>query len=401
MKFAHQFAKAIELQTPKTTFDKVIQPHTPLKIGIVSADFCQHVVCYFIENVLSQIRSNDALRSRLKLVAYANQSEEDDATRRLQGHFDLWRQVDKLNDDALAEQINQDQIDILIDLSGHTKGNRLPVFAKQAAPLQVSWLGYWGTTGLTSIDYVLADPICVPANEESLFLEKIWRLPHLRYCVAALENSPEVNSLPCIKNQNIVFGCYQFTRKINHGVLRCWSQILAACPHARLHIQSFSLDKPELKNQFRKRLIEAGINPESVELIGGVSYSQYLQSYADIDIVLDTFPYPGGTTTAQALWMGVPTITLATAGMLGRQGEALLVNAGLPNWVAQSEDEYVQKAINWGNADTAQRQDLANLRTSLRECVIQTPVFDAQKFAVDFVEALYGMWNEKYPQAKV
>jgi len=248
---------------------------------------------------------------------------------------------------------------------------------------------------------VLADPICVPTNEESLFLEKIWRLPHLRYCVAPLENAPEVSALPCIQNHNIIFGCYQFTRKINHGVLRCWSKILAACPHARLHIQSFSLDKPELKDQFRKRLIDAGINPESVELVGGVSYSQYLQSYAEIDIVLDTFPYPGGTTTAQALWMGVPTITLATAGMLGRQGEALLVNAGLPEWVAQSEDEYVQKAIHWGNSDINQRQDLADLRTSLRTRVVDTPVFDAKKFAVDFVDALYGMWNEKYPQAKV
>jgi protein O-GlcNAc transferase len=398
MKFVRQFAKAIEIQTPKVMPHKITQPHTPLRVGIVSADFCQHVICYFIENVLSQIKSIKQLQSRLTLVAYSNQSVIDEATHRLQGHFDLWRQVNQFSDDTLAELIKQDQIDILIDLSGHTKGNRLSVFARKAAPLQISWLGYWGTTGLTSIDYVLADPISVPANEEYLFLEKIWRLPNLRYCVSTLNDAPDVMPTPCIRHQNIVFGCYQFARKINQGVMRCWSQILAASPLARLRIQSYSLSKPELKAQFIQRLIDAKIDLERVELIEGGSYDQYLQSYADVDIVLDTFPYPGGTTTAQALWMGVPTITLASTGMLGRQGEALMINAGLSDWVARSEDEYVKKAIAWANADMDKRQELATLRKNLRERVIQTPVFNAEKFAVNFVDAMYGMWSEKYPQ---
>jgi protein O-GlcNAc transferase len=400
MKFVRQFAKAIELQTPKVTTHKVTQQHTPLRIGIVSADFCQHVICYFIENVLEQIKNNPQLRSQLILIAYSNQSVVDQATLRLQDHFDLWRQVNQFNDDTMAEQIIQDQVDILIDLSGHTKGNRLAVFAKKAAPLQISWLGYWGTTGLTSIDYVLADPISVPANEEYLFLEKIWRLPDLRYCVSTLNDAPDVMPAPCIRNQNIVFGCYQFARKINQGVMRCWSQILAASPLARLRIQSFSLNKPELKTQFIQRLIESKIDLDRVELIAGGSFDQYLQSYADIDIVLDTFPYPGGTTTAQALWMGVPTITLASTGMLGRQGEAILINAGLSEWVTRSEDEYVQQAIAWANADADKRQELAILRANLRENVVQTPVFNAQKFAIHFVDAMHEMWNEKFPQVK-
>ncbi|MDE2421825.1 MAG: tetratricopeptide repeat protein [Gammaproteobacteria bacterium] len=401
MKFVHQFAQAIDLQTPKVTSKQIGKPHTPLRIGIVSADFYQHVVCYFIENVLSQIKNDEQLRDRLTLVAYSNQSVEDEATRRLQGHFDLWRKVNELNDDALAEQIKQDEIDILIDLSGHTKDNRLPVFARKAAPLQVSWLGYWGTTGLTSIDYVLADPISVPANEEYLFIEKIWRLPHLRYCVSTLKDAPEVSPPPCTSNQHITFGCYQFTRKINQGVLHCWAQILAACPQARLRVQSFSLDKTELKEQFIQRLIAANIDPNRVELIGGITYSEYLESYANIDIVLDTFPYPGGTTTAQALWMGVPTITLATTGMLGRQGEALLINAGLTDWVAYSEQEYVQKAIAWGNANTQKRDELTALRMNLRTQVAKTPIFDAQTFAINFVDSLYAMWDEKSQQINI
>lgn len=398
MKFVRQFAQAIDIQTPKSVSKHIGKPHTPLRIGIVSADFYQHVVCYFIENVLSQIRNNEQLRNRLTLVAYSNQTIEDEATHRLQNHFDLWRKVNKLSDDELAEQIKQDEIDILIDLSGHTKDNRLPVFARKAAPLQVSWLGYWGTTGLTSIDYVLADPICVPTTEEYLFLEKVWRLPHLRYCVSPLTDAPDVSPSPCTLRSDIVFGCYQFTRKINQGVLNCWSKILAACPLARLRIQSFSLDKIELKEQFLQRLIDAKIDPNRVELIGGVTYTQYLASYADIDIILDTFPYPGGTTTAQALWMGVPTITLATIGMLGRQGEALLVNAGLSDWVARSEAEYVEKSIIWGNANREKREELSALRMSLRTDVVNTPVFNAQRFAIDFVDSLYAMWDDKYPQ---
>jgi protein O-GlcNAc transferase len=400
MKFVHQFSKAIELQIPKVASKKAVQQHTPLRIGIISSDFCLHVVYYFIEHILAQIKSNAQLKSQVTLVAYANQSIEDDGTRRLQSYFDLWRRVDQLSDDTLVAQINQDQIDILIDLSGHTKGNRLPVFARKSAPLQISWLGYWGTTGLTSIDYVLADPITVPVSEEYLFLEKIWRLPNLRYCIAPFHDAPEVTPPPCIHNQHIIFGCYQFTRKINLGVLRCWSQILAASPLARLRVQSFSLDKIELKEKFIQRLVNCGIDPDRVELVGGIAYDQYLQSYADVDIVLDTFPYPGGTTTAQALWLGVPTITLATTGMLGRQGEALLVNAGLSDWVAYSEEEYVQKAITWADSDMNKRQELATLRASLRDSVAQTPVFDAQTFTVNFVDAMYAMWNEKYPQSK-
>ena len=400
MKYVRQFGVAVAQQTPAVLSTKNVEPHAPLRIGIVSADFCQHIVYYFIENVLAQIKQNEQHRSRLTLVAYANQSIHDTATEQLRHHFDVWRQVDMLSDASLAEQISQDNIDILIDLSGHTKGNRLPVFARKPAPLQISWLGYWGSTGLTSIDYVLADPICVPVDEEHLFLEKIWRLPHLRYCVSIPTDTPAVSPPPCTQNQHIVFGCYQFVRKINNGVLSCWSNILMACPLARLRIQSFSLDKPELREQFIQRLIEAGIDQERVELIGGMSTADYLKSYAEVDILLDTFPYPGGTTTAQALWMGVPTLTLATQWMLGRQGQALMLNAGLPDWVAHTEDEYVKKAINWASADQNKRQELANLRASLRETVAQSPVFNAKEFTSNFVEAMYAMWNERCEKTK-
>ena len=372
-----------------------LKPHSPLRIGFVSSDFCDHPVGYFLESTFEQICRDPQLREELTLVAYANQSEHDDYTQRLQSRFDLWRRVDEWSDDVLFEHIKQDRIDILIDLSGHTQGGRLSIFAKKPALLQVSWIGYWGSTGLAAMDYVLADPVSVPVDEENWFVEKVWRLPHLRYCFSIPPKAPEVSALPCIQKQGITFGCYQNLIKINDQVLMHWAKILNACPNANLRIQAHDFNKQTSKDRFVERMTQVGLDVNRVKLVGGMTIEQYLESYSEVDILLDTFPYPGGTTTAEALWMGVPTLTLSSTGMLGRQGEALMVNAGLSDWVAYSEEEYVKKAITWGNADLTQRQMLAKLRTEMREQVKESPVFNAKQFAGDFVDALYGMWKEK------
>lgn len=388
-----QFGRVLNQNTQPPQF--TIQPHTPLRIGIVSADLCSHVVSRFLESTLVQLRVDPSLNHKITLVAYANQAIHDEYTERLHSQFHLWRQVLGWSDELLIDQIKQDQIDILIDLSGHTQGNRLSVFAKKAAPVQVSWLGYWGSTGLSAIDYILADPICVPSEEEYLYTEKIWRLPALRYCFTPIEQSPEVVAAPCTKIPAFVFGSYQKTTKINDHVLKLWAKILNSCPDARLRIQSMNLSNPTHRDLFITRMQQAGINIQQVNLMGGMATQDYLASYAEVDILLDTFPYTGGTTTIEALWMGVPTLTFTMSGMLGRQGEALMINAGLPDWVAHSEEEYIQKAIQWGQADTPQRQKLSTLRLGMREQVKQSRVFNATLFAQDFVEALYGIWQEK------
>jgi protein O-GlcNAc transferase len=375
---------AIEELTATSEF----KAHQPLRVGFVSADLREHPVGYFLESTLEQIRLNPNLSSRLSLTAYHNQAAQDDFSFRLHENFDAWYRVDGWTDDHLRAQIKRDQIDILIDLSGHTRGHRLPVFAKRAAPLQVSWLGYWGSTGLTTIDYLIADPYCVPKSEESWYSEKIWRLPHLRYCFSAPESAPEVASPPCLDRHKIVFGCYQ-------NLLKCWSRIFSACPDARLRIQSKDLDEAGAKDKLLIRIQDAGINPQQIDFIGKMPRHEYLASYAEVDILLDTFHYSGGTTTAEALWMGVPTLTLTMPSMLGRQGEALMVNAGLSDWIAQSEDEYVKKAIDWANADSVQRQQLATLRQRMREQVKQSPVFNAEQFTSEFVDAIFKIWEEK------
>ncbi len=373
-----------------------LQRHAPLIVGFVSGDLREHPVGFFLESTLTQINANPELSRQLTLVAYSNRSSQDEYQRRLHAQFDVWRDIEGWSDDQFVEQINQDQIDILIDLSGNTDYHRLTAFAKKPAPLQISWLGYFGSTGLASIDYVLADSVSVPEGEERWFSEKIWRLPHLRYCFSTPNHAPDVSPLPSLTQTTMVMGCYQVSSKMNDGVLRCWSDVLKACPNVRLRIQSIDFVRAKLKDLFVERLIKANIDIGRVDLIGNMTRKDYLESYAEVDILLDTFPYPGGTTTAEALWMGVPTLTLALPSMLGRQGEALMMNAGLSNWIARSEEEYVQKAIAWGSVATEQRQELAALRAKLREQVRQSPVFEAKQFATDFVDALYGMWNEKY-----
>ncbi|MDE2421845.1 MAG: tetratricopeptide repeat protein [Gammaproteobacteria bacterium] len=373
-----------------------LQRHTPLIVGFVSGDLREHPVGFFLESTLAQINANSELSRQLTLVAYSNRSSQDEYQRRLHAQFDVWRDIEDWNDDQFVGQIYKDQIDILIDLSGNTDYHRLTAFAKKPAPLQISWLGYFGSTGLTSIDYVLADSVSVPEGEERWFVEKIWRLPHLRYCFSIPNDAPDVSPLPSLTQTKMVMGCYQVSSKMNDGVLRCWSDVLKACPNVRLRIQSIDFVRARLKDLFVERLVKANIDIQRVDLIGKMTRKDYLSSYAEVDILLDTFPYPGGTTTAEALWMGVPTLTLALPSMLGRQGEALMMNAGLSDWIARCEEEYVQKAIAWGNADVPKRQELAELRMTLREQVRQSPVFEAKQFASDFVDALYGMWNEKY-----
>jgi len=393
MTLVRAFGAAIDrlVPSPKHKSKSEFKPHHPLRIGLVSADFRNHVVASFLLHILTAIRSDVELQGRVMLVGYYNLATGDQITESIQRECALWREVAELGDEQLAAQIKADEIDILIDLSGHTAGHRLPVFARRPAPLAVSWLGYWGSTGVSAIDFVLADPVTVPADEERWLVERVWRLPHLRYCFAIPEAAPDISLLPCLTHETVTLGCYQSIRKINAGVLALWSRILAEAPQTRLRIQSQGLDQEEIRRAFIERMRAHGIDSERVTLHGGMSADDYLASYAEVDFVLDTFPYPGGTTTAQALWMGVPTLTLATPGMLGRQGQAMLVNAGLVDWVTTTEDEYVAQAVMW--IDPAKHEQLAELRTGLREQVRVSPVFDGGRFAHDWVAALEAMWQ--------
>ena len=356
----------------------------PLRVGFVSADLLYHPVGMFLDNVLPFLD-----REKISCIAYSNCVAEDAFTAHLKPMFDEWTQVAWMSDDELVRKIHGDSIDILVDLSGHTGQSRLAAFAWRPAPLQLSWLGYWASTGLKEMDYLLVDPISVHPNEARFYSEKLWFLPDTRLCFSPpVTTSPAVvNDLPALRKGHITFASFQTLSKLTNDTISTWSEILAKMPSARLRIQSRALSYPQSIADMKNRLTSAHIDPNRVDLFGVTSRDGYLAAYGDVDVVLDTFPFPGGTTTAEALWMGVPTVTFAGNTLVSRQGESMLRCAGLEDWVARTEQEYVQIAVD--RASDLQR--LAHLRAGLRATVSASPLFDGARFAKNLVSAFEGM----------
>jgi protein O-GlcNAc transferase len=239
------------------------------------------------------------------------------------------------------------------------------------------------------MDALLADPLCLPPGEEALYRERVWRLPHSRFCMAPPDHAPEVSALPALSTGQLTLGSFQALTKINDRVLALWALVLAALPQARLRLQAKRLSKPQAVAHLRERLATAGIAADRCELLPATTRATYLRAHHQVDFILDSFPYTGGTTTCEALWMGVPTLTLSSPGMLGRQGEAHLRNLGLDNWVAHSEAGFVELARRHAGPDGL--QSLARLRSELRERCRVSPLFDNQRFAADWTQALQAM----------
>lgn len=368
-----------------TTWQCVPAPQR-LRVGFVSADFHNHPVGYFLESLLTQLDP-----SSIELIAYTNNPISDELTARIKPFCTAWKPIFGLNDEAAARLIHADGVHVLIDLSGHTAKNRLPVFALKPAPIQVSWLGYFASTGVAEMDYVLADETGVPESHRTHFSESIWHLPHTRLCFTPPNTDLPVAPLPSLSTGRVTFGCFQNLAKVNDEVLAMWGPIFAALPNARLRLTAKQLNDPSVTAQLKQRLQQHGIADTRVTLHSSVSRLDYLAAHAQIDILLDTFPYPGGTTTCEALWMGVPTLTMAGDTLLSRQGASLLTAAGLTDWIATSEDGYVAKAIQF----TRDLPKLAALRAGLREQVRTSPLFNAPLFAKHFEDALWGMWENK------
>ena len=359
-----------------------------LRIGWVSGDFRKHVNIAFLKHLLAGLRAES-----VELVAFSNNPCNDDVTDEMQALMHEWHDISDLSDRDAATLIHSCRVDILMDLSGHTGHNRLPVFTWRPAPIQVSWLGYFASTGLKEMDYLIADPISVPARLHCQFSERIWYLPETRLCMTppAETGALTVSKLPAAATGNVTFGCFQALSKINDRVLKAWVQVMAGVPHSRLRLQIRDLDLPGVRERLLGSILQAGIPMARVTLLAGVSVNEYLAAHHEIDIILDTFPYPGGTTTAEALWMGVPTVTLQGNSLLARQGASMLANAGLPDWIADSEDAYVKRAIHFASDLDA----LAVLRGQMRQQVLASPLFDSPRFAAHFLAALRAMHQER------
>ncbi|EJL82730.1 putative O-linked N-acetylglucosamine transferase, SPINDLY family [Polaromonas sp. CF318] len=385
---------AARLAPPVEPLDNSPMPDRCLRIGIVSADLSAHPVGYFIESILAALVAEAA--GRLELFAYANSSQSDEVTARIKSHLQGWHPAHDQSDESLAQRIRDDRIDILIDLSGHTGGNRLPVFERRPAPVQISWLGYFATTGVPSIDYLVADPWTLPSQLEQHFTEKILRLPETRLCFTPPTLDLNTGPLPALANGYVTFACFNALPKMGDAVVALWARILQAVPGSRLHLMASQLSEASTRQTTLERFMAHGIDATRLLIQGPMPRIKYLQTYQRVDIALDPFPYTGGTTTAEALWMGVPVLTLAGNTFLSRQGVGLLMNAGLSEWIASDADDYVKRAV----AHAGDLQKLSALRSSLRPQVMASPLFDAPRFARHFEAALRGVWHRWCAQAR-
>jgi protein O-GlcNAc transferase len=385
---ARRFGKLAAKQArPFRAWRNAPEPDRCLRVGLVSGDLRNHPVGYFTEGVLASLSHQAS--GRLELFAYPSRLCADALAERIKASCRGWRSLVGVSDEMATQYIHEDSIDILIDLSGHTAHNRLPLFARKPAPVQASWLGYFATTGVAAVDYLIADPWTLPESEEANFTEEIWRLPETRLCFTPPTENVDVTPLCALSNGYVTFASFSNISKINDDVVALWARVLAAVPRSRLLLKAKQITELSVRHNLITQFAAHGIDAERLMLEGPVSRQEYFAAYQRVDIALDPFPYPGGTTTAEALWMGVPVLTLAGDRFLSRQGVGLLMNAGLPQWVAVSPDDYVARAA----SHAKDLNGLAELRAGLRKQALESPIFDTRRFAHHFEVALREMWR--------
>lgn len=358
----------IQGQTPiRNITSHLINPNRPLNVGYVSADLCQHTVGLLAKDIITN--HNPA---RVRAFVYSATAKSDWVTQDIRTKTQF-RDIHHLDDDALETLIRADHIDVLIDLSGHTAGSRLSVFARKPAPVQISWLGYFATTGLQTIDAVLLDEGHTTSETQKIFCEKIVKLPS-RFYFAPLDFYPDVSPPPCIKNGYITFGSFNNTAKINSEVIKVWSTILNQVPDSRLILKWRTYIDPIFREWTLSQFAQTNIDQKRIELRSASFHKEVLKQYADIDIALDPFPFTGGLSSLETLWMGVPVITLNGSSVVNRQTAAILKNIGAENQVCESKTNYVNKAIQLAR----ERDKLLDWRNSARAQIKQSNLMNLE-----------------------
>lgn len=368
----------------KTDHNNTPSPDRRLKIGYISPDFCAHSVTFFFEPLLD---SHD--RDIVEVYGYGNVNRCDAVTERLKGKFDHYRNIRPLDDKATAELIENDNIDILVDLAGHSGDSRIYVMAYKPAPIQVTWLGYPDTTGMSQIDYRLTDEIADPGGSEKFYTEELFYLPQGFLCYGPRETMPPVVQSPCLERKSITFGSFNNSTKINPVVIEMWSRILKSTPDSSLLLKFKSGRDDEIRKIYMDRFADHGISPDRIATSSWLSDRQHLELYGQVDIALDTFPYNGTTTTCQALLMGVPVITLTGDHHMSRVGRSILTRLGLEFFVASTPDEYVAKAV----ALASNAEALDKIRSNMRTRMAVSPLCNKAKFAENMENAYRKMWH--------
>jgi len=383
IKWAEQ--QAAGAQGPFRAHRNIPDPGRRLRVGYLSPDFYQHSVAFFIEPILT---THD--RRQVEVYGYSSVTRRDAMTARLRGLADHWRDISSFSDDQAADLIREDGIDILVDLAGHTAGNRLLVFARRPAPVQVTYLGYLNTTGMTVMDYRLTDAWCDPVGvSDSLHTETLVRLPGGLLCFGVPPDSPAVEEPPALKAGGVTFGCFNNSAKITPEVVALWSEVLRAVPDSRLLLKSKQFTDAGTRRYYRDGFQKNGIEPARVEMTGNSKWRDYLASFHQVDVALDPFPYAGGTITCHALWMGVPVITLAGHMGFARTGVGILSAIGLPELIAGSREDYRKKAVELAGDLGRLRQMRAGLRQRMRESTLM----DSERWVTSLEERYRWMWR--------
>ncbi|HEX8523553.1 MAG TPA: tetratricopeptide repeat protein [Tepidisphaeraceae bacterium] len=360
-------------------------PGRRLRVGYVSGDFREHSTSRFYLPLLENHN-----KTQFETFCYSTIQKPDHVTARVKRAADSWREVHALADDDLADLICADGIDILIDLPGHTSGNRLFTFARKPAPVQVSWLGWLGTTGLPQMDYWIADTLTVPAGEERFFTERVQRLRPPFLCYGPSDDAPAVAESPCGRNNHITFGSFNNLGKLSAPLLSAWARILNAAPNSRLLLKAIVLEDEKTRAKVRDLLGQHNLPVDRVELVPPeAETSRHLAAYANIDIGLDTFPFNGATTTAEALYMGIPVVTLAGSSHVSRVGLSLLTSVGLGDLCARSIDDYISTAV----ALAKDRDRIQHLRRAIRPRMQASPLMDGKGFTTAMEDAYRQMWQ--------
>jgi predicted O-linked N-acetylglucosamine transferase (SPINDLY family) len=359
-------------------------PERPLRLGFVSADLRRHPVGFFLVRVLENLDRRSA-----SVICYHSSAVRDDMTDRLAAAANEWHDVFGLDDAALAARVRTDQIDILFDLAGHSANHRLLVFAQRPAPIQISWIGYVGTTGLKAMDYLIADRFHVPSRALEHYCERVLTMPDGYVCFEPPAEAPAVGPLPALGRGSFTFGSFNNLSKITPEVITLWAGIVRRVPGSRLLLVTPALDSTTARERIGAAFVAAGGDPARLELRGAQPRGELLAGYNTIDLALDPFPYSGGVTTCEALWMGVPVVTWPGETFAGRHSLSHLSNVGLTETVAANPGEYVELAVRLA----ADLPRLAAIRAGLRDRMARSPLCDGPRFARHLMTVLREVWR--------
>jgi predicted O-linked N-acetylglucosamine transferase (SPINDLY family) len=404
---------AAPLRGAAAPHEKVRARRSRLRVGFVSPDLGRHPIGYFLVRVLENLSllpspsgaggegylipspsgrgagGEGSGKGPHETICYSDRIVKDDLTYRLQAAATQWRDVIAMSDQRLAEQIRTDRIDILFDLAGHSARNRLLVFARKPAPIQITWIGYEGTTGLTAMDCLLADRHLVPEASRRYYREHVLWMPDGYLCYDPPAAAPPVGPLPSLTSGYATFGSFNNPAKITPEVVAVWAEILRRLPAARLVLKYCGLGEASVKRRYLDLFAARDVAPQRLELLPASSYAEYLAAYHQVDVALDPFPFSGSATTCEALWMGVPVVTCPGETFAGRHSLSHLSSAGLTETIAHDLDEYVQLAVSLAG----DRPRLAVLRAGLRQRMAASPLCDGKRFATNFMTILRDLWE--------